>query len=341
MPLHIIYGPDSFTRKELFAQLRESLDADGGLATNTAWFEARAATPQEIIAACDTLPFLGAHRLVVVEGLLTATRKRRKKEPALEEDEQPAAADPGEWRALVDHIEAMPPTTTLVLLDTDAPATGLLRFLGPKAKVQKCVAPAEKELPRWVMERARTIRLKLEARAAQLLAELIGQDLWALAGELEKLKTYAAGEVVREADVRELVSRAREHKNYELSDAVVTGRGAHAARVLRELLEDGIAPQPLLATVAGAYRKIAVAKDLLERGEDSAAIGAACNTQGYGIAKLIDQAQHFSYDRLRSAYARLIEADRDVKVWSMDENLALELAVQDLARQTAGPVARP
>jgi FixJ family two-component response regulator len=56
---------------------------------------------------------------------------------------------------------------------------------------------------------------------------------------------------------------------------------------------------------------------------------------GYGFDKLIDQAQRTSPAAIRAAYARLIQAERDLKTGItgglMDDRLALELAVQELA----------
>jgi DNA polymerase-3 subunit delta len=186
------------------------------------------------------------------------------------------------------------------------------------------------------MSRARAIGLKLDAPAGRLLAELIGPDPFMLASELDKLLAYSAGDVVREADVREMVSRAKEHKGWELSDAVIEGQGAKAARVLHELVEDG-QPMPLiLATIAGRYRRIAIARDMMERGEPAAAIARQVNVKaGFGLTKLMEQVERLSWDDLRDAYARIIKAELDVKQDSMDERLALELVVQELA---SGPV---
>ena len=59
--------------------MKESLDSDGSLATNTTYLDAARSSPQEVIAACDTVPFLGEHRLILVDGLLSqATRRGRR-----------------------------------------------------------------------------------------------------------------------------------------------------------------------------------------------------------------------------------------------------------------------
>lgn len=341
--LHIIYGKDSFARKEAFGKLRAELDKDGSLATNTITLDAKAASPQEVMAACDTVPFLGDGRLVVVEGVLrTAARlkpggkSRSKGRPADRDVEQEEAEiDPGAWLVLADYVPRMPASTTLVLLDEAIdPRNALLKALGPLGRVEHCRELDErKELPAWVTARARKIGLKIDAAAAKLLAELIGPDAWMLASELDKLLAYSGGEIVREADVRELVSRAKEHKGWDLTDAILDGKGATAARVLSEMLEDGQPTQLILGQIAGRYRRVAIVRDMLDRSESGSAIAARLGVKmGYALDRLIEQAERLPLPAIRAAYARIIEADLDVKRGLMeDDRLALELAVQELA----------
>jgi DNA polymerase-3 subunit delta len=350
--LYVIYGSDPLALREAFDKLKAELDKDGSLATNYATFDARQTTPQEVMAACDTVPFLGDCRLIVVESLLqqgSRIKKGRKRTPARaakpEASDEPAD-DGGVWAALADYVPRMPATTTLVLLDDDVPASnGLLMAIGPLGKVEHCTLPNEKTLPRWVTQRAKKTGLKLDARAASVLAELIGPDPMTLSSELEKLLTYSGGNVVREADVRELVSRAKEHKGYELADAVLEEQSAKAARVLHELLEDGQPAALLLATVAGRYRRIAIVRDMLDRGEPGTAIARRIGAKmGFGLDKLIDQAQRTPYAAIRDGYARLIQAELDLKRGItgglMDDRLALELAVQELASRPMAAAAR-
>ena len=346
--LHIIYGKDSFARKEAFSKLRAELDKDGSLATNTITLDAKAASPQEVMAACDTIPFLGDGRLVVVEGVLRTAAglksggKSRKGRPADRdafEEHGDAEIDPGAWLVLAGYVPRMPASTTLVLLDdTIDPRNALLKALGPLGRVEQCKELDEKrELPGWVMGRAKMIGLKIDAAAAKLLAELIGPDAWMLASELDKLLAYSGGEVVREADVRELVSRAKDHKSWDLTDSILDGKGAQAARVLSEMLEDGTHQQAILGMIAGRYRRASIVRDMLDRGESGSAIAAQLGVKmGYGLDRAIEQAQRLPLTAIRAAYVRLIEADLDVKRGLMeDDRLALELAVQELASRPA------
>lgn len=349
--LYIIYGADPLARKEAFDRLRAELDRDGSLATNTAAFDAKTASPQEVMAACDTVPFLGDGRLVVLEGAL-ATAARFKRTPGgrgktaarLEPDKDSGdEQDPGRWVVLSEYVPRMPPTTTLVLLDGAVAKTNpLLAALGPHGKVTECSPPSERELPAWVAARAKRMGLKLDAPAAKLLAELIGPEPYTLASELDKLLAYSGGGVVREKDVRELVTRAREHKGWDLTDAILDGKGAQAARVLSEMLEDGTHPQAIIGMIAQRYRRAAIVREMLDRRESGSAISEEIGVKvGFGLDRAIEQAQRLPWTAIQAAYARLIEADLDVKHGLMeDERLALELAVQELASRPTTAAAR-
>ncbi|MCH7484422.1 MAG: DNA polymerase III subunit delta, partial [Chloroflexi bacterium] len=232
--LYIFYGSELLARRDALERLKESLDSDGSLATNTTYLDAARSSPQEVIAACDTVPFLGEHRLILIEGLLSQAARRGRRD---DDDDDEPPPDAGRWEPLVDYVPNLPPSSVLVLIDGAVTAkNALLVKLGPLGAVKQFSMPSERDLPGWVSAHAKKIGLKIDAPAARLLAGLIGPDTWMLASELDKLCAFANGETVREADVRELVSRANDQKGYFLADAVVDGQGAKAARLLQELI---------------------------------------------------------------------------------------------------------
>ncbi len=348
--LYILHGPEPYSRKEAFEKLKASLDTDGSLSTNTTTFDGTKTTPQEVIAACDTVPFLGGGRLVVIEGLLKAAgrgKKRaasRSRTPAPVEPGDDAEANVGAWSALVDYVPRLPETTTLVLIDDEAPATGLIAGLKPYATIEEFKRPDEKQMAGFVMNRAKQTGIKIDVPAAKLLGELIGNDVWMLTNEMDKLAAYAGNDVIREADVSTLVSRAKEHKGYELSDAVASGQGAKAAKLIQELVEDGQACGVLLSNVVGRYRRIAITKAMHDSGASGSAIASRLNMKiGYGLDKLLEQAERLTWSDIRRAYALAVQSELDHKRGIMEEQLALELYAQAMAapKRPAATASRP
>jgi DNA polymerase III delta subunit len=201
------------------------------------------------------------------------------------------------------------------------------------------------DLAAWIQEHARSCEIQVEPKAARKLAQLVGRydprgrenspylDTWTAARELEKLSSYSNGAMVREQDVDLLTTNLREQKGYLLCDAIIERRPAAAAKLLHEVLQHDVA-QVVLATIAGRFRRLAIARNLLDEGASSDAIGREVASSGYALERLVEQASRYSPRDIRAAYQRVVQADFDHKSGEMEERVALELLVQDLATPT-------
>jgi len=340
--IHVFCGPDSFTLHEALAELKAELDSDGMLATNTATFEGNQVRPDELLAVCGTVPFMGAHRLVLVEGLVArfeAPRGRRRA-AASQTAETGRQADLGPWRDLPAALEALPPSTTLVFVEGDiADKNPLLRLLSPPAEVRRFPRPSQRDLPGWIQTRAQREGVDISPTAVRLLADLVGNDLWTLWQELKKLALYAGGRRVEDEDVRALTVAARESSVFTLVDAVVEGRPDQALRLLEQLLDQGAAAPYVLAIITRQYRNLLLAKEMLRERRPRAEIGERLGiTSGFALGKVLEQVGRCPPARLEASYRRLLEADASIKSGIYRDEVALEVLVQDLARMTTTPL---
>ena len=330
--LYVFYGKDAFTLREKLSELRASLDEDGALATNTVQLDGRRTTLAEVTAACDTVPFLGSHRLIIVEGLLSRLAGRKGAGPSSELVEA--------WRPLAEYADHMPPSSHLVLVDDEVTAGNpLLKALAAGARVSQFRPLKPNAVPGWVRARAQAMGLRLSQKAVGLLADFVGADLWTLSNELEKLSVYAGGDAVDEDDVRALVAAVRETNVFPLVDAIVEGRQAAAVRQLRQMFRQESTAPYLLSMIQRQLRLIAIAREMLDGGASTSAIGDAVHLPPYPAERLVDQARGYSSARLRAAFQRLLEADLQVKRGVYDGELALELLVHDLAGRGTRAVA--
>ena len=324
--LHIFYGEDSFSLRQEFGELKASLDEDGSLAANLVTFTASKTSPQEVIAACDTVPFLGDHRLVVVEGLFRKGGRSRDLDD--EDDDEPVVS--GGWDALVQYVDRMPETTVLVLIGGEKASGALLKALRSKAEVHNSDLPAQKAVVGWIQQRARSTGVKLDARAAKELADRVGRDTWQLANELEKLSAYTGGPPITVSNVREMVAPVRDLPPWDILDPIVEGKGAQSLKALRAMFEQRH-PLAIASMIQRAYREIAVARAMLKAGATEADVGRRLKIRPFPLEKLIDRASTHPPSAIRAAYLRMVQADLDVKRGVFDAELALELMVTDLA----------
>ena len=341
--LYILYGSDSFSRNETLRALKHELDVDGSLESNTAEFEAGQVSPAEVAAACDTAPFLGGRRLVVLEGALSQApasgRARRSRRTTA--DGEAETVEPRPWQALVEYAGRIPETSTLVLVDGGSVVESLLDALKPFATVERFSLPGPREVTGWVQTRARARGLEIDGRACSMIAELIGNDTGMIASEIEKLATYAGGERITENDVKALVPDLRDREGYYLADAVADGKAAQATKLLHEMLRKGKHhPGALLATIENRYRRLAVAREMIDAGATGTQVGSTLRMSGYGVERLLEQASRVSIEGVRWALDRIAQSDQDVKEGRLDENLSLELLVQDLASEASSAARR-
>ncbi len=328
--LHILYGEDAYSRREALEAIRAGLGPADALITNTTTLDGAGLSVQQVMQACETMPFLSSHRLVIVEGLLGRFEerfgdKRRGRKGG-------ASADAAEWATFAEYLPRVPPTTVAVLVDGELKGNPLLRALAKAAQVREFRPLQFAALLGWIEECVARKGGHFETQPVRMLAELVGPDLWQLSQEIDKLLTFAQGNPVREADVQALVSNAGEASIFNLVDAVVERRSALALKLLEQLLEQGEKPSHLLTMVARQARLVLLAQDMQTRGVPAADMGHRLGIRSeYPLRKTLDQARTVPPRRAAALLERLMETELAIKTGRLDEAAALHILVAEAA----------
>lgn len=328
MPLYIFHGKDTFSMREELARLSAELDTEGMLATNTIVFDGSTVVPEEVIVACQTPPFFGAHRLILVERLLSRFNSAGRTTQRGGERSQPLQ----QWRPLAEVVEVMPPSTVLLLVDEEVDAQNpLLRLLSPKAQVRQFRPLGPQETPAWLKQRAQAMGVPIAPGAVRLLVDLVGANLWALDGELKKLAAYTNGLLIQEEDVRSVAAAWQEAGIFSLADAVVDGRSTAAFQQLRGLTASGKAPAYILSMLARHYRLLVLAKEAGPSASRPDELATRLGLSTPLIAKrAAKQASRYTLRQLVAAYQKLLETDAAIKRGIYSEETALEIVIGDL-----------
>ena len=328
--IYLLYGDDDFTIEEALASLRSEVGLPDVRDVNTAMFDGSSVSRAEVMATCDTVPFLADKRLVIVRGLLTKFERRR---PSRSRSKtQPAEAGLGEWDGLSKYLERVPETTDLVFVDGALAASNpLLKTVQPHASSRVFSRPNPSELRQWIRTRVASMGADIEPDAVDELAETIGGDLRVVAGELEKLALYRSGASIRHEDVLEMVSYTRDANIFATVDAILEGRFAAAARMVHLILGSGGSPSYLLVMLSRQVRLLILAKDLAARRVPAPERGKRLGLSGYPLRKTMEQERKFRPEQLVLVHRRLLEADLSIKSSSLDESVALDLLVAEVA----------
>ena len=275
-------------------------------------------TGESAVAACNALGlFAGDGRLIVVDGV--------------EEWKAPDAKE------IAAYLKAPTPATTLALvggeLKKDSPLAKAVS--GGKGELLLWDVP-QRGLQKWVSEQFTLHQTKADAEACRTLLHLVGDDVYDLASEIDKVSTWAAGDAVTAADVERLVAARAETTNFALTDAWGARDVAGVLEASEGMLERSGDPRsktiPRVAAILTSHvSRIARAKALDSQGVTAKDAASALRQHPFYVGKLYAQARNFEPDELRRITVRLAGLDHALKGGSrLAPELELERALVDI-----------
>jgi len=308
-PAYLIGGSDRPKVDRAVARLRGRFDVDA-----VELHDAATTTADDAVAACNAMGLFGAGmRLVVIEGVETW------KAP--------------EAKVVAAYLKSPAPGTTIALvageLRKDAP---LVKAVGGVGEILLWDV-AQKAIPRWIADQFKLHGASAEPEACRLLAELVGEDLYELAGEVEKLATWSDGSAITEADVEQLVAPRAGSPPWNLTDAWGARDVGGVLRAAERMLDRTGDPVSrtiprLVGSLTKHVRNARAARRLEEEGLSAQEAAGRLGLKPYPAQKLYAQVRNFSGPELDDALVRLAELDHALKGGSRLANeLELERAL--------------
>jgi DNA polymerase-3 subunit delta len=311
---YLLAGSDRPKIDRALDRLRRRFSADA-----VELLSAADATGDDVVAACNALGlFAGDGRLIVVDGV--------------EEWNAPDA------KAVATYLKAPAPATTLALVAAE---------VKKDAPIAKAVAAAgevllwdvpKRGLQRWVSEQFQVRGAKAEPEACRALVELVGEDLYELGAEVDKLATWAGGERVTVDDVERLVTARAEATNFALTDAWGARNVAGVLDASESMLERSGDPRSktiprLLGILTSHVSRIQECQTLESRGISAKDAAVRLKRNPYYVGKLYAQARNYSPDELRDVTVRLAQLDHALKGGSrLAPELELERALIEITK---------
>ena len=327
MPAHVLYGDSYLVPNRLVNLIAES-GASDVLDANRHRLLASEVNPDELVSMSNALPFMDDYRLIVVEGLLSVTESQSRGRRRSSSSESSMIA---RWRPLEETIPNMPQTTILIFIDgTVAANNPMLRILKPVSEVEELSAPSGEALARWVKSTVENKGTSISPAAIRSVTDLVGNDLWTLNQELEKLSLYCSAREIKDSDVEEMVSQVREASIFAAVDAMIEGRPNIALHLLHQLKDDGREAPYIISMVERQLRLLALARDSIDQGiYPSEMKGRLGTPSDFVVRKTTEQARRHSMPEIIWRYNRLLVTDLASKKGILDPDLALELLAAD------------
>lgn len=276
--------------------------------------------------SCDTFPFLSDRKIIRLDHLEKVKAPKGKKpmvRPGSPTTEEALNANlPASQRLyylLLKYLATPPEYCAFILTavasreqDLSAP---LLKTIKTNGKIQKFVAYDDDKPVAWLIERGRQKQLQISAGVAQLLLDLVGNELGTLDQELEKLSLlYPPLHALKEEELLEHVRGSKYFSIFRITQSLSHKDLVASLETLNQiLLESSSKHVGLFVLISQQFIKLLKIHYLQQQNMGRDAILSQLKIHPFLGKRLIAQAQLFTLEELESIVCALADLDLTLK----------------------------
>ena len=324
-----LYGPDTYRSRLRLKFYREGFkkkyDPSG---LNIEILDGEKLSLAEFRKKLGSRGLLVKKRLVIVEELITKNKSKKIQEE------------------VVDYLKnnSLDPDQILIFWEGDLgekrkkgkrikEASGpLIDFLSDKAKNEEFPLLSGYSLNKWVAEEIIKRKGKIAAEALELLIVLVGNDLWQLVNEIEKLVNYKDGKVITKEDVSQFVKARYDTDIFRLSDALAERRLKTALKLIHDQIESGENELYLLTMLTRQFRILLMVKDVSREESNHFVVASRLGLHPFVCQKALSQVKNFSLTELKNIYQKLLEIDIKIKTSQAEPKVLFDLFIFEVCK---------
>ena len=165
------------------------------------------------------------------------------------------------------------------------------------------------------------------------LIDITGGTMTALSGEIAKICAYSGADHIKRTDIDAVTEPVLDAVVFEMTDMLSRREYGAALIKMRQLLQMQEEPLMILGAIGGHFRKLSVARTLLDHGRPASELMKLCGMSDYAARKNMSAAGKFSAGFYAKAAKLVLETDYGMKT-SLDEpERLLEVLLTQLAQE--------
>jgi len=316
-PLYLFTGEEHYFIEQAVSLVRSHSLRGEEIQENFHSFSADDLDSDSLLALVQTIPLVGKSRLIVLRGL---------------EKIKKADAD-----RLVQILQRKILSVRMILVAEKIDMrTKLGEILKKEAAAVQFYKLFDDKVPPWIIQKAREIGRAISPALAQILAQMVGNDLFRLESELTKISLYMGKEKQISREHLAIVSgESRIFSVFDLVKNLGEKKVEPSLRILDKLMEEGTSQILLLAMIVRQFRQIHLAKSLVDRGAGIPEVSSALHMPQTFARQIVEQGRFFSYERLQTLHCRFIETDLTLKSSSCNPRLILENLIVEMCHDSS------
>lgn len=192
-------------------------------------------------------------------------------------------------------------------------------FLKRNAQIEEYRLLEEKELKDWTREKIKSKNAIIEEKALNKLIFFVGNDLWRMSNEIEKLANFKLEGEILSKDVDLLVKANNDLNIFRTIDAIARKDKKEAVRLVREHIQKGESVFYLLSMINFQFRNLIIVKT-----------SNPSNMNPFVFKKSSALAEKFSLEKLKKIYRKIFRLDLSLKTGKIEPDIALDLLISEI-----------
>lgn len=305
--VYLLYGTEDYLKRQYRDKLKHALvEPDDTM--NFSAYEGKDINPKELIDLSETLPFFKEKRMILVEN---------------------SGFFKNSCDDLAEYMSQVPESTCFVFVEEEVDKRSKLFKAASRAgSAVEFETPKEDMLVRWILGRIQREGKKITQSVMQLFLSKTGSDMENIDKELEKLICYTLDKAeISAADVEAICTGQTENKIFEMIDAISAKNQKKALDLYYDLLALKEAPMRILFLIARQFQNLLLIKSMSAKGYPAVSIAKTAGMPSFAVQKNLRQAGAFKINQLKEAIEDCGQAEEDVKMGRMADQLAVELLI--------------
>ncbi len=319
-------GPDTYRSRQKLKELKEkfikevdksalNIEILDGSKLETPDFEKAVATP----------PFLAKKRMVIIEDLISKNKGQKIQKEILETLDKNSLKDTIIifWESGLDGAKSRSKIS-------QKRSNLLFTRLQKEKYAQEFNLLDEKGVYRFAAEQIKNRSGKIKPDALKLLSDLVGNDLWQMNTEIDKLLAFAGSQEITIADVESLVKTKLDEDVFKLTDALGQKNKKLALKLISDQLQSGTTPTELLAKITWQFKNLLLVKSFMAENGDgypTSRLTYQLSLHPFVIKKTLSQIKSFQLADLKESYQSLLAIDYKIKTSQINPEVLFDLLV--------------
>jgi DNA polymerase-3 subunit delta len=314
-----LYGEDTYRLKQKLKEIVAYYQKVHRSGLNLKFYDAVAVDFQDFKDAFQQTPMFQEKKLIVVENVFS---NRPFKEQLEKEKER---------------LKELQDVIIIVYQEGEIKENDKLAEFLKRGKFQRFDLMDNRALKSWLREEFAKRNADTENGVIEKLIEFVGNDLWRMSNEVEKLTNYkkSKGRRILIKDVELLVKPKIELNIFQAIEALARKEKNKALELMEKHLSAGESPIYLLSMINYQFRNLLLlgSKSQKQRRVTYTEMMKLSKELGmplFAVKKSLALMRSFSFEELRKVYQKIFQTDLDIKTGKVLPEEGLKMLVLDI-----------